>query len=269
MEIKDNIASNLVLSNNGFNSVGEFVAIQNSQMSKPHLNYYGGKILSAPKFASIYYGSYWNTKRGKAEREYNDKFSSYIVTSPHTTIWAEYGVGKGKYLGSVVTADKLANPGSDKFIRALIDRELSLRHLPKEDGQTVYTVYLPPGMILTAPDGSTSKQGLGGYHMSFTGQDGKKTYYAAIVYSNKTNGIDFNGRPRDDRTIVTSHEWTEAVTDPDVNNGKLGWYDYNYGEVGDIPINMGLPLREVYDRLNGYAVQKEWSNKDNTNEIVE
>ena len=52
----------------------------------------------------------------------------------------------------------------------------------------------------------------------------------------------------DEITSVTSHELSEAVTDPDVNYKQLGWYDDRLnGEIGD------LTSKNV--RLNGYLVQ--------------
>ena len=39
----------------------------------------------------------------------------------------------------------------------------------------------------------------------------------------------------DQLTAVTSHELAEAVTDPNVGTGQLGWYDEQLnGEIGDI-----------------------------------
>jgi hypothetical protein len=60
----------------------------------------------------------------------------------------------------------------------------------------------------------------------------------------------------DQLTAVTSHELAEAVTDPDVdsisNNGQLGWFDPQRGEIGDITENNP----NAYVRLNGNLVQE-------------
>ena len=57
-------------------------------------------------------------------------------------------------------------------------------------------------------------------------------------------------------TAVTSHELAEAVTDPDVNsnvnNGRLGWFDPQRGEIGDVEENNP----NAFVRLNGYLVQE-------------
>jgi hypothetical protein len=110
---------------------------------------------------------------------------------------------------------------------------------------------------------SDSRKGLGGFHGSYVDAATKKpVYYSAIVYANEGNGVPFTKNPIDNMTIAASHEWSEAVTDPDVNRGKLGWYDKRFGEIGDIPIMMGFPLSSLWGRMNGCAVQKEWSNSE-------
>lgn len=235
----------------------------------PRVTFRGGKILKTPKFVSIYLGKFWQTLKGKALKVYNDKFARSLFKSRHMEIWKEYGVGKGTFLGSdVVTPAVTSRTINDTQIQRLVQKEIDAGRVPPENGETVYSVYLPPGMVLRAPGEGTSLDGIGGYHMSYNTADGKKVYYSAIVYSDGENGIDFNGNPKDNMTIVSSHEWSEAATDPDVNNGKLGWYNDEYGEIGDIPLSMGMPLNEVYGRINGYAVQKEWSNKDSRAELV-
>jgi hypothetical protein len=60
----------------------------------------------------------------------------------------------------------------------------------------------------------------------------------------------------DQLTAVTSHELAEAVTDPDVNSivnsGRLGWFDPQRGEIGDVTENNP----NAFVRLNGHLVQE-------------
>jgi hypothetical protein len=144
--------------------------------------------------------------------------------------------------------------------------KLNLAKLPNPMVKPFYTVF-PPNTTLVAPNNATSRDGRRLPRL-FDLPNGKRAYYAAIAYSKGSNGIDFTGKAKENNTIVASHEWSEAVTDPDVNNGKLGWYDNRYGEIGDIPINIGMDLDDLYGYVNGYAVQKEWSNRDGIAEIV-
>ena len=227
----------------------------------PHLEYLGGKILTAPKFVSIFYGDYWNTAQGVRDRAYQDKFAASLVKGSYTSIWREYGSGAGKFLGSVQLNSTNPSKVTEAGIQKIIANGLATGTIQAGPAQTVYTVFLPPGAVLESGDGTSSREGMGGYHGSFNLRPGKKIYYAAIVFPAPGNGINFTTKPKDSISIVASHEWSEAVTDPDVNNGKTAWYDMNYGEIGDIPINIGMQLKDVFGRLGGFAVQKEWSNR--------
>ena len=129
---------------------------------------------------------------------------------------------------------------------------------------------LNPGTVLDAGNGVTSQQGLGGFHGSYVDVAGKTVYFGVVAYSQGSNGIDFTGRGRDNVTITESHEFDEACTDPDVEQGRLAWYNKKYGEIGDLAVNSGLvPLDKSYVRdAAGYAVQVEWSNADHAFEGV-
>lgn len=234
---------------------------------RPHLVNYGGNILENPKLVSVFYGKYWQGAKGKADANYINSFGEYLVRSPHMGTLAEYGIESGEYAGSSFvrgTSDRVID---ESEIQNIVYNELRTKSVPAADGETVYTVFLPPGTELLASDGTSSYDGMGGYHGSFLDEKGTPVYYAAIVYSAGANGIPFAPSPRDNITIVASHEWAEAATDPDVNRDELAWYDKNYGEVGDIPIAIGLPIGEIWGRLGGYAVQKEWSNRDGVAEL--
>ena len=163
---------------------------------------------------------------------------------------------------------------------------------------------LPPGAVLE-DGGASSEHGLGGFHGSVEGPEGRTVYYAVVVYSQRTadgvNGIDFTGKPIDNVTITESHEITEVVTDPDIGKaietgdpGFLAWYDdttpivrrdgspllddwgrpmRGKGEIGDIPIlNAELDgdedLSSVWGRVEGFAFQTEWSNEDEKAELA-
>ncbi len=227
----------------------------------PHPVYHGGKVLKNAEFVSIYYGNFWNSPGGRAERTALDKFAKYFVKSRHTKLWEEYGAGKGQFYGSTVLAQRNEKRVIDQIdIQGFIESAISQRMVMAPKKETVYSVFLPPNAVLIGPGGERSTDGMGGYHGSFLGEKGETIYFSAIVFGERGNGIDFTPRSRDNITITTSHEWTEAVTDPDVGEGQLGWYDYRYGEVSDIPIEI-LPLEQTFGYRNGYAVQKEWSNK--------
>lgn len=250
-------------------SVGAVSSSSGLKVSHPFwVEYQGGKVLKNPRFVPMYLGSYWATKKGQADRAHLDGFTRSIVKGSYSSLWKEYGVRSASYAGSDLVSRAIRNGTvTDKNVQAVIEAELAKGAIPAETGETVYTVYLPPKVTLVSPDGYTSRDGVGGYHYSFDTADGKRVYYAVMAYPDKTNGIQFTNNALDNITIAASHEMTEVVTDPDVGNGELGWYDYTYGEIGDIQLAMGYPLSDVYGKSDGYMVQKEWSNKDGAFEL--
>lgn len=230
--------------------------------SQNDLTYQGGAVLKNPVFQPIYLGDYWKTAKGAADRAYNDGFAQEIGTSKHQAILAQYGVGEGSAAPSTVVPGAPAKVTKNDII-ALVKQQLASGAV-QAGKETVHMVVLPPGTVLDAGRGVTSKNGLGGFHGSYVDDQGKNVYFGAIAYSQGNNGIDFTGKARDNITITESHEFDEAATDPDVNNGKLGWYNDKYGEIGDLAVNSGLvPLNKAFVRDDkGYAEQVEWSNQD-------
>src|SRR4051812_3679295 len=229
----------------------------------PHTaTFHGGKVLKNPVYTPIYYGQYFTTAAGKKDSARLDAFAKEFGTSEANQVLHQYGTGDGSFGGA--TTVNVANPKkvTEAQIQQIVKDQLA-KGTVKPNAQGIYTVVLPPNTVLDAGGGVTSQRGLGGFHGSYNDAQGKKVYYAAIAYSKGNNGIDFTGNAQDNIGITESHEWREASTDPDVNNGTLGWYnDKEDGELDDLAM-ANLPLNQVWARdAAGFAVQKEWSNKD-------
>ena len=234
--------------------------------SGPQLDFFGGKILKHASFVSLYAGSYWTSPKGDKDRKTLDRCSQSVPTGSYTSIWREYGVSKGSFAGSTNIAlgtskKRIGEDGIQQLVADAITKGASKRNAVRQpDGKTVYTVFLPPGVTLVA-DNLDSQHGLGGFHGSYIDEASRqRVYYAAIAYAEGSNGIHFTSNSVDNISIAASHEWSEVVTDPNVNAGRLGWYDKTFGEIGDIPISMGYRLSDLWGRVDGCAVQKEWSN---------
>ncbi len=226
------------------------------------LTYHGGKVLKAPVFQPIYYGDYWKTKTGAADRIFNDNFAKDLVSGGHEALLGQYGVGKGSTAPSTVVAGK-PKTVTQAQVEALVKKQVE-SGAAADGPETVHMVVLPPGTVLKHGT-SSSKNGLGGFHGSFVDAAGKTVYYGVVVNSKGSNGIDFTkGNNRDNVTITESHEFDEAATDPDVGHGTLGWYNPQYGEIGDLAVNSGLvPLDQAFVKdEKGFSVQVEWSNAD-------
>jgi hypothetical protein len=104
--------------------------------------------------------------------------------------------------------------------------------------------------------------GFCGFHSSFLRGVGRVRYG---VLSDMGPTAQCNGRcwAADDFNSLTktfSHEYSEAVTDPDSN---LGWNDVSNGEIGDICNSQFVPI-PFSDGSGTFDVQKEWSNASNS-----
>ena len=110
---------------------------------------------------------------------------------------------------------------------------------------TLYFVYLPPGVSVTQGGGQSCKV-FCGYHSDIGGS----VFYAVMPYPT-CQGCTGSLSAFDALTSTSSHELVEAITDPIPGRG---WYDDNHGEIGDI-------CAWTTKTVAGYVVQLEWSNK--------
>lgn len=121
-------------------------------------------------------------------------------------------------------------------------------------------LYFPSNVDPLFVDGTThsciSAQTYCAYHSSF--QRGNVMVRFGVMPDVSAHGCAGGcgaGQPFDNLTVVSSHELIEAVTDPDANTA---WVDSSRscspsGEIGDL-------CAGTSDMVNGFAVQKEWSN---------
>ncbi|MBV8201419.1 MAG: hypothetical protein JOZ15_12420, partial [Acidobacteria bacterium] len=119
--------------------------------------------------------------------------------------------------------------------------------VPAATANTLYFIYLPPGVVAADQQGVQScvTDGICGYHGHIDGA----IFYAVVPYIS-CGGCVFPGDFLDTLTVITSHELCEAITDPALNT----WFDpQSGGEIGDI-------CNRSTTRLGGFLVQTEWSN---------
>jgi hypothetical protein len=143
--------------------------------------------------------------------------------------------------------NEMDEPDVQNKVIDLFDRNLILA---SDHDRTCFNLILPPGTILKL-DGSSSLNGLGGYHgsvhFSRNGQN-QTLYYSANVYSavrsGRRNGIPFFSTPWKNVVCTLYHELIETQTDPDVGDAirqsdrRFIGYNSNRGqEIGDQPIS--------------------------------
>src|SRR5205085_12152336 len=195
-----------------------------------------------------------------------------------------------------VSGQDPASSVADSDIQRFIQQQISSGAVPTPDSNTLYFIFLPSG-VTVALGGSSSCQDFCGYHDAIGGQ----TYYAVMPYPS-CNGCLGGLSTFNALTATSSHEFSEAITDPVPGQG---WYDDANGEIGDIcegsnktisngaaakagttsftvsvnpqtvvvdgsaPINLTLTLTPAGAATPpppatlSYVVQKEWSNAQN------
>jgi hypothetical protein len=148
----------------------------------------------------------------------------------------------------------------DSDLQKIISNAIGAGSLPKPDGETLFVLFLPDGVtVQMGSDASCTT--FCGYHDTFSLSDGSAVYYAVLPFPS-CDGCLGGLQEFDALTATTSHEISEAVTDPVPGSG---WYDDANGEVGDIcawqfrsDSNGQLPAG-----VSSYNVQLEWSNQKN------
>jgi hypothetical protein len=218
----------------------------------PQVHSFGGDVLSSPKIQPIFFAND-DSMQGQVEQ-----FLTMLAGSSYwSTTTQEYGVGTLTVLPTIVEHD-VAAPTTDRALQQYLKTHLAAASAQPGwtyDRQTIYSVFLPDGVVLDAGFGK-SCQAFGAYHDEAIGTSGESIVYALMP---RCAGID-------DLTSATSHEFIEAATDPYVNTaGAFSNVDAAHaiwgvipgGEVGD----MCEYVEAAYSRVVGsFMVQRTWSN---------
>ncbi len=217
------------------------------------LTYRGGPLLGAVEVVTAFWGAEWLADEAPLLTQIND-FFLYILDSPLIDQLGEYSVpdtqiGHGSLAGTEILTD--TQPGStvtDADIQNLIQTEIANTKLPTSSANSLYFVYLPPGVTVDL-GGQLSCSAFCGYHDSIGGS----IYYAVMPYPDCAGCVG-GLHLLDALTSTSSHELCEAITDPVPGQG---WYDDSNGEIGDI---CSWQTR----KLGNWTVQLEWSNQQGT-----
>jgi hypothetical protein len=221
----------------------------------PKLTYRGGPLLTSVRIFTVFWGTAWQTSPQSDLLSKVNQFFDFILTSPLIDQLSEYSVtghsiGHGQRIGTAtITSPKLRHSVTDHAIQHMLQQEISTNSaFPKPTSNTLYFVYLPPG-VSVSQGGSRSCQAFCGYHENISGQ----IFYATMPYPGCT-GCAGGLATFEALTSTSSHELCEAITDAVPGQG---WYDDQNGEIGDI---CAWKTKQV----GGYTVQLEWSNKANS-----
>lgn len=233
------------------------------------VTYHGGAVLPHVELQNVYLGSAWS----KFAYDFNqtgqlENFGRTLVQGSYMDMLTQvgYGVGRGSAsTGTILGYDFYSSRFlTDSMIRADLQTAIRAAQVQQPDANRLYVLYVQANVPiqndhdLSAGTGkySNSQVDFTGYHGAFTGVNffGQATAirYAVIAYPGGVCGnvtaLGLTGL--NEMTMTASHEIAEAVTDPDVNYNRLGWYDDQFnGEIGDINRRAAV--------LQGFVVQTE------------
>jgi hypothetical protein len=229
--------------------------VRRAAAAPAHLDYGGGPLLTSVQVQTIFWGSAWQQLDGLIT--YLNQFFDSILTSSLLDALSEYSVpgrtiSHGQRIGSSTITSVQPNggsaPASDAKIQQAIEGWLRSGSIPQANSNTLYFVYLPPNVSVVDPQGDVSCQTMCGYHWYIANTD-PEVYYAVMPFP-ACSGCQGGLSTQDALTSISSHELCEAITDP---HPPTGWYDNANGEIGDI-------CAWQTGSVNGFTVQKEWSN---------
>ncbi|HZS35577.1 MAG TPA: carbohydrate binding domain-containing protein [Polyangia bacterium] len=233
---------------------GDGDSVSSAVSSSPHLVYNGGPVLSSVNIQTVF----WNSSVSNQSRL--NAFYTAVTASAYFDWLSEYNtpsqtIGRGTFGGSVVASGATGNV-TDGQIQSQVAALIDAGRVAAPTANSLYMVHFPPGAVISMSDGSRSCSTFCAYHSSFS-HNGHNVYYGVlpdVASGGCQNGCGSNSDPFNNQTSVSSHEMIEAVTDADVGQGDVAWYDDNYGEIGDI-------CNARQGSAAGYTVQLEWSNQ--------
>jgi hypothetical protein len=216
----------------------------------PNFVYNGGPVVSNPRITASFWGASWENDTAQQNAAARlEQYLQDLAASEFMNVLAQYGVGAANYAGAntlASVASQLDNAGVQSAIQSAIDAG-TISEPPANNTSDVLIVFLDEsieindtanGLVLCEPKGDTAF----GYHDFFTTTAGNPFYYAIIPAlddtciqescpgGDSTCSLSINESQEQRRTLVTSHEFAEMTTDPQLN----AWYDPQNGENGDI-----------------------------------
>lgn len=256
--------------------------------SFPGFSYHGGPVIQCSQVYTTFWGSAWLSDPGHLQRAGRlSQFLQDLLRSKFMNVLSQYGVGFGAGVaGSFIRASFLTNVPTtltDATIQSTIQACISAGVLPEPSPASsshlrttvALIIYLDEsigindpntGLVLCEPTNDTAF----GYHSFFTTAAGNPCYYAVMpglsdaCLSESCPGNDGGcslhlAETQEQRlTQVTSHEFAEMTTDPELN----AWFDPSASELGDI---CNGESDTITVGANTWTVQRQYSKTDDIN----
>jgi hypothetical protein len=247
--------------------------------SKPKLKYYGGPVVSNPKVYVVFWDKNVDIRTQNGIRDFYAKLTNSTqmdwlsqydtnITSMDGHPGTNQHIGRGEFAGAITL--KPFNHGGavdDSDIQVELQKQIDAGYLPKPDDNTMYMVYFPMGMRVFA-FGMASCSDFCAYHSAKGTPETDHFVYGVMPDVGQLcgSGCQYGSDVFNSISAISSHEYTEAVTDPFPTPGNYpaypqAWNDVEGSEIADICAGSNDLLKFG---KNYYVIQSEWDNAANT-----
>jgi hypothetical protein len=254
---------------------------------KPHLEYYGGPVMSNVKVVAVRWNSTVPADHSAAMEGFYRSFTKGAMfdwLSEYDTVGltgladglpgSTQRIGHGTFAGTYTLTPAFDNAGTrinDSQIVAELAAHIAAAAIPPPELDTqgnpvtLYMIDFPETVTIKGGN-STSCVDYCAYHSSVQIKGVRAAYgILPAIAGGCLTGCGAHPNPFDIATASASHELVEAVTDPAIDEvgatltRPAAWYDprVNEDEIADI-CEYGSDTDEM---LDGYWVQREWSNR--------
>ena len=230
--------------------------------------YYAGPVIASVRTVAVMWGTHVNPITVKripgflgaiANSTFVDQLAQYSthLTGVNGRQGTNQTIGRGTFGGEyVIKPANTARRLSDAEVTAELQAQIAAGHLPKQDLNTLYLIYFPRSITITL-GGGASCQSFGAYHEAVS---------ASVTPDNIFYAVEPDcGGGFATQTIVSSHEFAEAVTDAIPTPGSnpaypQAWNTSNGYEIGDLcggtqsTLTAGktvYQVQEVFDNAHG------------------
>ncbi|MFZ1081580.1 MAG: hypothetical protein WAO19_06620 [Candidatus Kryptoniota bacterium] len=215
--------------------------------ANPDLLYHGGPIINNPQVYAVFLGD-WTSTANQNRATRLEQFITDLLSSSYMNILSQYGCGStGNLVNSVFISNSNNSLTRTSFV-TLMQTAINNSTLPEPGGSDVFIVFFDDSTgIKDATAGATMCEATSdnafGYHDFFTTTAGNSFFFAIIpgltdtcLTESCTGGdsgcsLHLSQTQEQRQTQVTSHEFSEMISDPKF---KLGWWGSSSDEDGDI-----------------------------------
>jgi hypothetical protein len=243
----------------------------------PGFSYHGGPVVKFPQLYASFWGSSWLGSAANLERAARlSQFLTDICASKYMNVLSQYGASSGAGTACMMRSNFVSNvpnslTGAD--LRNTLQSCINANVIPEPNGNTCVVIFLADELAVNdSADGiemcEPTNDNAFGFHTFFTTTAGNACYFAVIP--GLTNACLTLSCPGNDggcslhlaetqeqrQTQVTSHEFSEMITDPELN----AWWDSNSGaENGDLCNGESATITVG---PNTWTVQRQYSKAD-------